>query len=284
MFKTTRTPTRTPLPPQTRFALAIRPALTLVLALASALGANSPNTARGASGFADQIVSYEPGIGYAERFTQPDVALGGPSQSNPFGEPTDPFNPPYGPDQIVSIGAGGWLEVTFHTPVLNHPHNPHGLDFTIFGNSGFIITNDFDLSILDWVGVPATDGSLFGQHLDATRLLVSRDGTTYYELAPNLAAAADSFAPTDVSGDPGIPVAPSLTADEFAGATLEDMRTLYQGSAGGTSYDISWARNSAGQPVFLPEINFVRVEVLSGRSEIDAFAKVARVSGGDSRR
>ena len=74
------------------------------------------------------------------------AALGEPSQVNPFGEATDPFDPPYGTNQIVSIGAGGSLVLAFHNPILNHPNNLFGYDFILFGNTGFIITNEFDLS------------------------------------------------------------------------------------------------------------------------------------------
>src|ERR1051326_1410996 len=142
-----------------------------------------------ASPFADAVVSYNPGIGFAPRFTNPLAALGEPSRVNPFGEETDPFDPPYGTNQVVSIGAGGHLVVQFHTPILNDPHNPYGLDFTIFGNSGFIITNDFDPVTFAWIGIPATDGSLFGESTGETRVSVSHDGKHFFELNPALAPA-----------------------------------------------------------------------------------------------
>jgi hypothetical protein len=253
--------------------------LVLVLTFAAA---SFPSQA--ASAFAARVVGYNPGEGYAPQFVHAETALGEPSKENPFGEETDPFNPPYGSDQVVSIGAGGWLEVKFQTPVLNHPRNLHGLDFTIFANSGFIITNEFDLTIFDWIGTPATDGSLFGQNTGSTRVLVSRDGRAYYELDQNLAPIVDDVYPTDGAGDPRVPVDPALTIDHVAGATLGDLRHLYAGSAGGCSFDIAWARDAFGRPVFLREINFVRVEVLSGKAEIDAFAKVARQSRGNRNR
>src|SRR5436309_5922009 len=135
-----------------------------------------------ATPFADFVVSYDPGIGFAPRFTNPAAALGEPSRINPHRENTDPFDPPYGTNQIVSIGAGGHLVVQFHTPILNHPNNLYGLDFMLFGNSGFIITNDFDLNTFNWIGIPATDGSLFGESTGETRISVSRDGVNFYEL------------------------------------------------------------------------------------------------------
>src|SRR6476620_3123510 len=82
-----------------------------------------------ATPFADSVVSYDPGVGFAPRFTNPVSALGGPSQVNPFGEPTDPFDPPYGTNQIVSIGAGGSLTLHLDTPIVNDPSHPFGIDF-----------------------------------------------------------------------------------------------------------------------------------------------------------
>ena len=239
--------------------------------------------ARG-SEFADEVIEYDPGIGYAAGFTNALACLGEPSRINPFGEATDPFDPPYGKNQILSLGAGGSLTVSFDTPILNHPHNLFGLDFTIFGNSGFIITNDFDLTTFDWVGTPATDGSLFAQNTGATRVSVSRDGVSFFEVEPATAGPVDYLFPTDASGDFQIPVRPAVVQDDFVGLTLDQIRAVYNGSAGGTSYDISTARDENGVGVFLPEVRFVRVEVLSGKSEIDGFAKVARVSPGQGRR
>lgn len=254
----------------------------LVLATAS-LVLHTSTSAVASSFFAGEVVSYDPGVGFVARFTSPETALDEPSQVNPFTEVTDPFNPPYGTNQIVSIGAGGSLIVKIATPILNHPNNLHGLDFTIFGGAGFIITNDFDLTTYNWVGTPATDGSLFAQSTGETRVSVSRDGVTFYELNPALAPAVDYFPPTDSAGSAQVPLLPGLTAGDFAGASLDDIRTLYNGSAGGASYDISWAQDAAGNSVSLQAIRYVRVDVLSGHSEIDAFSVVTRATGGRAR-
>jgi hypothetical protein len=224
------------------------------------------------------VISYDPGTGYALRYTNVDAVSGEPSRINPFGEPTDPFNPAYGTNQILSIGAGGSVTVQFQQPVLNHPNNIFGLDFTIFGNSGFIITNDFDPVTFEWIGTPATDGSLFGHNIGSTRVLVSRDGRTFYELDPSRAPTVDLLFPTDGVGEFGTPVDPTLRQEDFAGLTLEQIRALYNGSAGGASYDIAWARDAQGNAVFLPEINFIRVEVVTGKAEIDGFVAVTRQS------
>lgn len=40
------------------------------------------------------------------------------------------------PDAFVSLGSfGGYIVLGFEDPVLNHPENPYGIDFTIFGNA-----------------------------------------------------------------------------------------------------------------------------------------------------
>ena len=86
----------------------------IVLAFATAL-----LTAR-SSEFADVVVDYDPGIGYVAGFTNAEACLGEPSRNNPFGDPTDPFDPPYGKQQIVSIGAGGSLTVNWPLEAVNH--------------------------------------------------------------------------------------------------------------------------------------------------------------------
>ena len=162
----------------------------------------------------------------------------------------------------------------FDQTLLNHPNNVFGSDFIIFGNSGFIITNEFDFTTGDWVGTPATDGSLFAHNTGATRVLVSRDGVEFYVLDP--APTVDVLFPTYGVGDFTRPLDPTLTQDDFSGLTLDQISALYNGSAGGAAYDISSARDANGHRVFLPNIRFIRVEVIGDKSEIDGFAAVAR--------
>jgi hypothetical protein len=226
--------------------------------------------------FAETVVDYSPGTDFTPGFTNAASALGEPSRITPgqYGGPVDPFSPPYLPTQLVSIGTGGSLTVEFGFPVLNHPKNRFGIDFNIFGNSGFIITNAFDPNTFDWIGTPATDGSLLGANPGVTRVSVSRDGQTFFALEPNSAPTVDALFPTDGLGDFHTPVDPTLTANDFAGQTLQNIRALYYGSAGGAGYDISSARDAEGNPVRLPEIRFVRIQVLSGKSDVDGIAAV----------
>lgn len=243
----------------------------LLLAIASLASTSTTLAAPG-----DRVVSYNPGIDHAPNFTHAPVVLGEPSRVNPFGEATDPFNPAYGTNQLLSIGAGGSLVVRLQKPILNHPRNIDGLDFTIFGNSGFIITNEFDLTTYEWIGIPATDSSLLPESTGETRVSVSFNGKHFYTLNPDYAPNVDSFPPTDAAGDFRIPVDPKLSAENFAGATLDDIRNLYDGSGGGASYDISWAIDARGRRVWLPMVRYLRIDVIRGKAEVDAFSAVAR--------
>lgn len=221
--------------------------------------------------FATSVVAYVPGTGVSASYTNSAVALGAPSSTDTYGDPVDPFDPPWQNSQIVSVGAGGSLTLQFDPPIINDPTHPFGLDFIIFGNAGFIITNG------DYTGGGVTDGSLFGNNSGVTRIEVSADGTNWFMLNPALAPTADGLYPNDATGDPGIPVNPALTNGSFAGLGLAGIRALYNGSAGGTGYDLAWAQDTNGNFVNVPIARFVRLDVLSGKADIDA---VSCVRGG----
>lgn len=216
------------------------------------------------------VVEYRSGSGFVPGYTNAASALGAPSRmtGGQFPGPVDPFDPPYLPEQIVSIGAGGSLTLEFAEPIANDPANPFGLDFIIFGNAGFAITNN------DFSGGGITDGSLFGASEGITRVSVSSDGSSFYELSPSLAPVVDGPFPTDGAGDFRRPLDPSLTTASFAGKDLSAIRALYNGSAGGTAFDLGWARDSQGQPVTLDSARYVRIDVISGVSEVDGIVAV----------
>lgn len=227
-----------------------------------------------ASGFADAVLSYEPGNGFSKEFgsglgyTNNMAVLGEPSRvtSGQFGGPVDPFSPPYLRDQLLSIGAGGSVTLRLENPAFDLPSNPYGIDFIIFGSSGFVITNG------DFTGGGVTDGTLFGANSGATRVSVSPDNTRYFILDPSMAPPVDGFAPTDGSGDFHLPINPSLYGESFAGLDIAGIRALYAGSGGGAGYDIAWARDENGQPVSLEKARYVRIEVLDGAAEIDGIS------------
>jgi hypothetical protein len=209
-----------------------------------------------ADGFADTVINYSPGTGFSSGFTNPATVLGSPTST------ATPFAPAFQKTQLLSIGAGGSVTVQFDTPIQNDPSHPFGLDFTIYGNSFFVES-----------GTTAT-GSIFGSTPGSTQVLVSQDGVNFYTLNPALAPTVNYAFPTDGAGDPTMPINPTLTPGNFTGLDLNGIRSLYNGSAGGSSYDISWAEDSQGNSVSLSSIDYVEVEVLSGKAQVDAFSEV----------
>ena len=69
----------------------------------------------------------------------------------------------------------------------------------------------------------------------------------------------------------------SLQPAEFSGKTLDEIRALYRGSAGGSSFDLAWAIDANGIPANLAEVSYVRIEVLSGKADIDGLSMVSTV-------
>lgn len=236
----------------------------------------SPKLAAGP--YADQVVSYQTGSLPAnlKSFTNAFAVLGAPSRETPgaFGGPVDPFSPPYLNSQLVSIGEGGSLTVRFEEPVVNLDQKEHlyGLDFLVYGNAGFVITNG------NFSGGGITDGTLFGQAKPGgIQVLVSANNRDYYALKSALAPVIDSYYPTDGSGSFGIPVDPRLGSGDFAGRNLSELRALYAGSAGGSGFDLDWAVDEQGSPVFLDAISYLRIEVLSGHIDLEGFTAVTLI-------
>jgi len=224
--------------------------------------------------FASSVTAYTEGSGVDAGYNDPLTALGAPSiqtvDPNPiYGGtfPVDPLDAPYLPDQITGVGTGGSLTLQFNTPILNNPNNPFGVDFIIFGHAGFV--EDFSTGT-------AVDGSLYTGGTSDVRVSVSADGTTFYTLNPSLTPAVDGLFPTDGTGNPFLPVNPALTAADFAGQDLVGIRSLYNGSAGGAGFSLAWAIDSDGQSVYLPAVDYVRLDVLSDGTPayIDAISVV----------
>ncbi len=220
--------------------------------------------------FADSVVDYRPGTDVDPRYAHPSAALGEPSRFTPgaFGGPVDVFDAAYLTNQVVSIGPGGAITLQFRDAIRADPSHPFGLDFIIFGNAGFVITNG------DYSGGGITDGSLYGNNSGSSRVSVSKDGITFYLLNPSVAPTVDTWFPTDGAGDFFLPVSPSLKASDFSGKNLEQISALYAGSGGGAGFSLGWAQDQNGQGVIVDSAQFVRVESIGGKFEIDALAAV----------
>jgi hypothetical protein len=225
--------------------------------------------------YATSVAAYEPGTGFAPGYTNPAAALGEPSRFTPgaFGGPVDPFDPPYTSNELVSIGSGGSLTVTFDPPLQASTNHPYALDFLIFSGVGFVITNATDANY-NYIGTPATDGSMFAAAGGSTRVSVSADGVKFFPLDPARAPSAAGLYPTDGEGDFSIPVDPAISVARISGASLADLRRYYGGSGGGAGYALAWAMDEKGHPVNLPAASQVRVESIDGRVEIDAFGAI----------
>ena len=244
----------------------------ILLGLAALPGASETR----ATQFAAEVVSYKSGVGFATDwstgagYTNKDAIVGPPARETPgkWGGPITPFSPPYLLGQILSIGEGGEVTLKFSNPVRDESINPFGLDFLVFGGAGFTITNG------DFGGGGITDGTLFGQADGETRVSVSADGDAWFVLDPKRAPAFDAYHPTAGSGDFGVPVNPALAKGDFAAGGLAKFTELYDGSGGGTGFDIGWAIDDDGNHVALGQVQFVRLEVLFGKAEVDAVSDV----------
>jgi hypothetical protein len=236
----------------------------LLLSLASA-GVVLVCTAHG-SPFAASVVSYNPGVGYAAGYTNTNVVVGQPSTGtakHPLN--VTPFDPPSSTNQILALGAGGSLTVSFDPPIVSGvPGNPYGLDFLIFGDSFFVETNGGVAT-----GAVSTD-------VHQATVSVSSDGVTFYQLNPALAPELNYLYPTDGSGNFQIPVNPALT--NFTNLTLAQIRALYNGSAGGAGYELAWAQDANSNSVPLFQISYIRVDVQSGEVLIGGFAAVTNTN------
>ncbi|MBM3821413.1 MAG: hypothetical protein FJ404_00735 [Verrucomicrobia bacterium] len=226
--------------------------------------------------WATHVTAYVPGSGFAVEFgsglgyTNSSSILGLPSRvtSGAFGGPVDPFAPPFLVSQLLSVGATGSITVELGRPAFNNPAHPHGVDFLVFGNTGFTITNG------NFTGGGITDGSLFSAGQGVGRVSVSPDGLNFFTLDPAKAPALDSLFPTDGSGEFHQAVDPRLSAADFAGLSLAGIRDRYAGSGGGTGFDLAWAVDAQGRPALVDYATHVRIETLSGQLELDAITVI----------
>ncbi|MEM9252539.1 MAG: PEP-CTERM sorting domain-containing protein [Planctomycetota bacterium] len=220
--------------------------------------------------FADSVVGYDSGSNPVAGFTDSSTALGEPTRltnpSNPFGGAVTPFQSAFGMNEIVSIGEGGFLTVSFDEPVTDDAGNPFGLDLLIFGNT---------FALLDFGSGTASGGF----NTEGGLIEISANGVDFFEV-PGVAAdgpfptlgyqdvtepfpTVAGLVPTDFTK----PVDPSFN---LTGLDIEEIAAGYDGSGGGVGIDIA--------SVGLSEVSFVRISNPIGSGvtpEIDGFADVA---------
>jgi hypothetical protein len=216
---------------------------------ALAAGVVSTVTIAARANLASSVADYTPGS-FAQTtsysgYTNASAALGAITGDTGYGYALNPFNPPYDPSQIVAIGAGGQLTLHMASPVATGP-----AALGVFSNSG-----------LD----DASGGS--GQAYNPATTLDEDYGETDPE-------AIVQVSPDDVNADfvslnGGAPIVftnptnaylgtqmanqfQPFTGDlaSFNGLTFDQIKTLLNGSAGGTWLDLSGTGYS--------QINYVR--------------------------
>ncbi len=239
-----------------------------------------PSTAdAGDNPFAAVVVDYEPGPTPTPGYTNSAAALGAPERftgEGIFPSVVSPFNPPFGPDEIVSISPGGFIILQFQQPVLDDPNNLFGIDLIVFGNTGFI-DGDWPKAIV--AGAFGNDGGI---------IEVSANGRTWHTIP---SAQANTLMPTLGYLDSGAydtqpgsemtdftrPIDPALDLDHLLGLNLNEVVSRYHGSGGGTGIDLA--------AVGLSSISYIRISNPSGTSEnieIDAVADASPRTPGDA--
>jgi len=238
----------------------------------------------GASPFATEVVVSSSDLTGTSTYNDPHAVLGKPATTAAGGNMRVKLvEPAYsvGPDKeklITTLNQGSSIVVKFDHDVANDPNNPYGIDFLVFGNAFFVgqgtVSDSTNMNTY-----MLTTGGFF----ENTKVSVSQDGTTWYtydngpyadSMFPTQAYQWDSVNQvwTDTEMDFTKPVNPALTLSDFEGKSAAAAIAKYNGSGGGTGFDLDNAK-----PGGLPWIRYIKVEGLPGFSggEIDAFADVS---------
>ena len=247
-------------------------------------------------------------------YTNPSNALGHPSlyMQGEYGGVVNPANPAWGVGRLFSLKnddnpAPGFIVIAFDHDVVDDPKNPWGIDFIVFGNDlcmgdGSYYTEGDNPASFRFVSGDDCDGDYQPAIVE-----VSQDGKTWF--TSELWRCADSFAPTlaynynpsnpntslyqgnQYWGRPTkatYPVDPAVGFSNCGDLSLAQVCQRYNGSAGGTGYDLSQIaelpENAHGRKWF----RYVRIKNQEVNEEgdtgfsgpaIDAVADVAPVSG-----
>jgi hypothetical protein len=209
------------------------------------------------------------------------------------GVPVVPVQPAFRAFELVSIGEGGFIEVAFAHPVLDHPDNPFGSDLIVYGN-GFQ-----NLSSGRWTnGSPHLSTVGTNGNYEAGLVSVSQDGVHWIALTNG--PYADAFAPTlgrvydpdrvDTNlgtwnawwggpADPTLPLDPALNMVDWSGMTVAEISARYRGSAGGTAFDLAGLELDPDPDTGRKWIRYVRIERMGATNpEVDAVADVSPVA------
>jgi len=276
--------------------------------------------------FATAWVAYEP-AGMIDDwltgvpFNDPSAALGRPTVDTTGDDwfipmdanaPVVAVYPPFRAHEVVHLGQGGTITLSFNHPVCDDRKNPYGIDFIVFGNPSQAFSGDQAWTNGDprSVTVEASGGSEPGI------VSVSQDGTTWYSFTsdPNFMSDdpnfiqldedaedgpfCDGFAPTlgrlydpcyaDASlgpwnrwwagpTNPTLPLDSALSYASFEGMSVARVAETYGDSAGGVGYDLARLDLPVDPNTELKWFQFVRIDDApgGGSTEVDAVADVS---------
>jgi hypothetical protein len=210
------------------------------------------------SDFAIEVVDYSGSFGPSP-YNDPCAVLGKPStvckNSGGMGSPSDPnfrvklveaaYNVDLNDKKVITtINPGEYITVKFDHKVADYPGDLYGRDFIVFGNPYFFGSG----FVSDGTNMNAYQLTVGGQ-FEEIEVSVSQDGLTWYSF--NGGPYADDLFPTqaykwdrqsgrwtDEEMDFTRPVDPNLDYGDFENISAADAIELYNGSGGGTSFDL----------------------------------------------
>lgn len=253
-------------------------------------------------------------------YNDPSVTLGRPTTWDdedltfPFfpqpAYPVTPATPAYGEKKLLTLQSSNpedaFVTIKFDHNVVDDPMNPFGLDLIVFGNSAFTGVGGTSYGA-------ETDPDTYtfanaGGFNEPGSVEVSQDGKTWYRFEtgrycddfPTLGYVFDAERPDKTlfaanewwgkKADACRPVDPRVSWKSAAGLTCGEMARRFNGSAGGTGFDIRDLKDFdklAADEHGRKWIRYVRISNMidpNGRGdettepEVDAVADVAPVS------
>ncbi len=173
----------------------------------------------------------------ANAWNDPTAALGAPTTDEEFGA-INPFNPPFETNDIVVIPAGGDVELSFAQPAAISSVPALG----VFVNNGLA---DVSSDGSGQAGNPASYLSPISQ----ANVSISQDGNKWYPLSGTTSfdLPTNAYLDTEISGyfQPSGNVLANFgqpfvgTLSDLNGLDYDQIRALFNGSAGGNWLDLS---------------------------------------------
>lgn len=236
-----------------------------LLCLVGATGILS-DPARGSENFAGHVVSYSAGTNADPTYADPAAALGSPTRYTGvqfgFAGAVTPFNPPFDPGDIVSIGRGGSLVVSFDHAITNDASHRFGIDFLVFGNA-FFIDNSYPSGIVGGTFGRIGDIAVSSDGQNWTNVTAAAMGPLFPTLGYSDLTDPYSTSPGAVNSDFSLAVDPSFNP---LGHTFAEVVAAYAGSGGGQGIDIG--------ALGLSSVSYIRVTNSGAPISIDAFSAV----------